>query len=117
MIRQSLVEWKRATDMLLATLTMKEEEKRDEVIEQVEKLLDVREALQKEIEGPFTKEEEAFAKELLVTEQQFQQKISEYFKNIRNDISIAQSKKTNMKNYMDPYRNLAQDGAYYDTKQ
>lgn len=117
MIRQAMVDWKRATESLLVTLDEQQEEKRSEVIERVEKLLDVRDQLQKKIESPFTKEEEAFGKEIIQLEQQFQTKMKQFFHTIQQDISVAQSKKTHMKSYVNPYRNLPQDGAYYDTKQ
>lgn len=117
MIRQAFVDWKRATEKLIEILGEQQEEKRDRVIEQVEKLLDVREQLQKGIQAPFTKEEEVFGKEVVQLEQQLQKKLNHFFKMIQQDISVTQSKKTNMKSYVNPYRNLAQDGAYYDTKQ
>lgn len=117
MIRQSMKDWKRATESLLQTLEEEQEDKRDKVIERVEKLLDVREQLQKDIQAPFTEAEEAFGKEIVQIEKQFQIKIERYFKMIQKDISVTQSKKENMKSYVNPYRNLAQDGAYYDTKQ
>lgn len=117
MIRQAMIDWKRATESLLAVLEEKREEERSQVIEQIEKLLDVRAQLQKNIEAPFTKEEEAFGKEIVQLEKQFQAKMSHFFKAIQQDISVAQSKKAHMQSYTNPYRNLAQDGAYYDTKQ
>lgn len=117
MIRQELVDWKRATESLLLTIENVSEDKRDEVIERVEKLLDVREQLQKNIQPPFTKEEEAFGKEVIQLEKNFQQQLTDFFKSIREDISVTQSKKSNMTNYVNPYQNIARDGSYYDTKQ
>lgn len=117
MIRQAMVDWKRATESLLLVLEERKEEQRSEVIEQINKLLDVREQLQKEIAPPFTKEEKTLGKEIVQLEKQFQAKMNHFFKAIQQDISVAQSKKTHMKSYVNPYRNLTQDGAYYDTKQ
>ncbi len=117
MIRREMIDWKRATESLLVTIEKQQADKRSEVIERVEKLLDVREQLQKNFQAPFTKEEEAFGKEIVQLEQQLQTKMKDFFEVIQQDISVTQSKKTNMKSYVNPYRNLAQDGAYYDTKQ
>lgn len=117
MIRQELVDWKRATESLVLTIENVPEDKRDETIERVEKLLDVREQLQKNIQPPFTKEEEAFGKEVIQLEKNFQQQLTDFFKSIREDISVTQSKKSNMTNYVNPYQNIARDGSYYDTKQ
>ena len=46
MIRESLKTWRNATELLVRILDVREEEKRDAVIEQVDKLLDERDALQ-----------------------------------------------------------------------
>ncbi|WP_082295086.1 hypothetical protein [Sporosarcina ureilytica] len=117
MIRKALIDWQRATDSLLSVSENVGDEKRDEAIERIEKLLDVRDQLQPEIKAPFTKEEEVLGKELTKLEAKLQTQLAIFTKGIRKDISVAQSKKTNMKNYVNPYGNMAQDGAYYDTKQ
>ncbi|MDS9470336.1 flagellar protein FliT [Sporosarcina pasteurii] len=117
MIRQALVNWHRATESLLSISGNVSDEKRDEAIKKIEKLLDVRDQLQPEIKAPFTKEEEALGKELTQLEVTLQAQLAIFIKGIRQDISVAQSKKTNMKNYVNPYGNMARDGAYYDTKQ
>lgn len=117
MIRKALVDWQRATESILSLSENVSEEKREAVIERIEKLLDVRDQLQPEIQAPFTKEEEAFGKELISLEDKLQKQLSLFTKGIRKDITISQSKKTNMKNYVNPYGNMPRDGAYYDTKQ
>jgi len=65
MIRESLTAWRVATESLLLLLDVRDEEKRDEVIEQVEKLIAKREELQPSIQAPFTDEEKEFGQALL----------------------------------------------------
>lgn len=117
MIRQAFVNWRKATEQLLLFLDEKSEEKRDEVIAKINQLLDVRDQLQKTMQAPFTEEEKDLGKELMDLETVLQKRLVEYTKNIRQEISVSQAKKSNMKNYVNPYQNLAKDGAYYDTKQ
>jgi len=117
MIRTALIAWRKATAGLLIATEKVAEETRDEAIESIEALLDVREKLQPGIAAPFTPEEEAFGKELIVLEADLQMKLAAFNKRIRTDISEAQSKKGHMKNYVNPYSNVARDGTYYDTKQ
>lgn len=117
MIRPALIAWRKATKSLLVTMENVTEETRDQAIESIDALLDVREKLQADIVAPFTSEEEAFGKELIILEADMQMKLAAFNKQIRSDISEAQSKKGHMKNYVNPYSNVARDGTYYDTKQ
>lgn len=117
MSRPALQAWYEATKKLITLTNETVEETRDETIEAIEGLLDVREKIQHEIVAPFTAEEEAFGKQLVELEAALQKNLALFTKRIRTDISEAQSKKTHMKNYVNPYSNVARDGTYYDTKQ
>lgn len=117
MIRDAFVNWKRATENLLMLTEEKDEEKRDETIAKINQLLELRDQLQTQIGAPFTKEEEVLGKELIDLETTLQKKLASYTESIRRDIAVSQSKKSNMKSYINPYQNMARDGAYYDTKQ
>lgn len=118
MIRPAMIAWRDVTEKLLA-LTIGEisEEQRDDMILGIEGFLDSRDKLQSHITAPFTLEEEAFGKELVAMETDVQLKLALFTKQIRVDISESQSKKDNMKNYLNPYSNVARDGTFYDTKQ
>lgn len=116
-MRQALIDWQRATKSLLMITENVTEDQRDEVIMKINQLLDVREALQPKIKAPFTKEEETYGQALMQLEADLQKQLAVFMKGIRQDISVTQSKKTHMKNYVNPYGNMAPDGAYYDTKQ
>lgn len=117
MIRPALETWRKASESLLIASEEVTAELRDETIEKIGRLLDIRDQLQTGITAPFTPEEEAYGKELVVLEQTVQLKLDAFNKRICTDISEAQLKKGNMKNYVNPYSNVARDGTYYDTKQ
>lgn len=117
MIRQALKAWRTATKNLLTATKEVDEEQRDASIATIEKLLDEREQLKGGIVAPFTKEEEALGQELVRLEQELQTKLALFTKRIRTDILQAQSKKTHMKEYVNPYGHVGRDGTYYDTKQ
>lgn len=116
MIRESLMAWRNKTELLVRILDVREEEKRDAVIEQVNKMLDERDALQLLIQAPFTDEEMAFGQELLPQEKILQAKLKVYMKDIRLDISEQQKKKVSVNAYMDPYNQVYRDGTFYDKR-
>ncbi|WP_339251329.1 flagellar protein FliT [Sporosarcina sp. FSL W8-0480] len=116
MIRQAMIRWQEIAKQLLSLTSRTDEESRDAVIEEIEKLLDERDLLQQEISSPFTAEEEELGKVLVGLEQQVVKGLSTFTKHIRSDITAAQSKKDHMKSYINPYANVARDGTFYDTK-
>lgn len=116
MIRESLTAWRNATELLMRTLEVRDEEKRDAVIEQVDTLLTERDELQPLIQAPFTEEEQAFGKELLPLEKELQKKLNLFMKGIRLDISEQQKKKASIHAYVDPYAQVYRDGTFYDKK-
>ncbi|HEX5564808.1 MAG TPA: hypothetical protein VFX34_07600 [Sporosarcina sp.] len=102
---------------LLTATSRTEEEHRDAVIDDINALLDERDALQTEIAAPFTPEEEELGKQLVALEKQVAAALASYSKMIRSDITAAQSKKEHVKSYVNPYGKVARDGTFYDTKQ
>ncbi len=117
MIRPALTAWRDVTEKLLRLTQETGEDTRDETIAGIESLLDDRDKLQPHIAVPFTPEEEVFGKSLVATEADVQKKLASFIKLIRTDIAESQAKKDNMKNYVNPYSNVARDGTFYDTKQ
>lgn len=117
MIRPALETWRKVTDRLLLVTNEVADETRDEAIETIDKLLDVRDQLQPDISAPYTPEEEVFGKELVELEKVVQAKLTAFNKQIRLDIANAQLRKGTVKNYVNPYGNIAQDGTMYDEKQ
>ncbi|MER2090085.1 MAG: hypothetical protein ABS920_10120 [Sporosarcina sp.] len=117
MIRPALIAWRDVTEKLLALARETAADSRDETIAGIEGYLDDRDKLQPHIAGPFTTEEEAFGKGLVAMEADVQKQLALFTKLIRMDITEAQAKKDTMKNYVNPYSNVARDGTFYDTKQ
>lgn len=116
MIRQSLTSWKTITEQLLRILHVMEEDKRDIVIEQIDTLLNEREALQTSIHAPFTEGEQLFGQALLPLEEELDSQLKLFRKAIRSNISEQQKKKVSMNAYMDPYDQVFRDGTFYDKK-
>lgn len=116
MIRNSLITWRDVTERLIQLLDIRGEEKRETVIQQIEKQLDERDKLQISIKGPFSKEEEVLGEVLLLLESGLQEKLAIYMKDVQLDISGIQKKKVSMHAYMDPYDKVFRDGTFYDKK-
>jgi len=116
MIRDSLIFWRNTTEQLIRVLSVLDDEKRDSIIEQVEKLLGERDVLKPSIGAPFTEEEKVFAQELLELEEELSENLKGYMKNIRIDISDQQKKKVSVNAYVDPYDQVYRDGTFYDKK-
>ncbi|WP_153732362.1 hypothetical protein [Sporosarcina obsidiansis] len=117
MIRPAMTAWRERSLKLIALTKQVEESQRDDVILQIEQLLDDRDKLQAHIAKPFSPEEEEAGQELMELEKEVQVSLSRFTKEIRMNISEAQSKKENINSYVNPYGKMIQDGAYYDTKQ
>lgn len=117
MIRPAMIRWQEVSQQLLSATSRTGEEHREAVIDEINVLLDERDALQAEIAAPFTAEEEAFGKQLIELEKQVSPALAEYMKLIRSEITAAQSKKEHVKSYVNPYGKVARDGTFYDTKQ
>lgn len=116
MIRDGLIEWRDTTELLLRVLDVNDDDLRDGVIEQVEQLLNKREALQQMIQPPFTDDETILGKELLVLEKELDAKLKLYLNTIRQDIEVQQKKKGSANAYLDPYSKVYRDGTFYDKK-
>ncbi|MDW0116976.1 flagellar protein FliT [Sporosarcina thermotolerans] len=116
MIRSSMIRWQETAQQLLSLTSRTDEENRDAVIEEIDRLLDERDLLQMDIVAPFTAEEEELGRVIVGLEQQVVKGLSTFTKHIRTDITAAQSKKDHMKSYINPYANVARDGTFYDTK-
>ena len=116
MIRPAMKAWYEVSQTLLKLTQQTGEASRDETIANIEKCLDVRDQLQSQITSPFTPEEEALGKKLIAIEESLQKSLVLFNNEIKKNIHDAKSKKSNMKNYVNPYSNLTKDGTFYDTK-
>lgn len=117
MIRPEFVKWKDATNRLLALPISNDDDHRDAMILSIEAILDEREQLQPFIQSPFSTEEVAFGKELVIQESKVAVKLESYLTAIRKDLSTSQTKKDSVRSYVNPYSKVARDGTFYDMKQ
>ncbi|WP_157118651.1 hypothetical protein [Sporosarcina sp. P37] len=108
--------WRDRSLQLISLTKETDEEKREDVIQQIERILDERNLLQSQIAKPFTAEEDEFGKELIRLEKDVQSGLESYRNSIRSNITQAQAKKENMNNYVNPYGKMTQDGAYFDSR-
>lgn len=116
MIRPALIVWKELAETLLKLTQQTDDATRDETIVNIEKCLDARDKLHSQITAPFTVEEEVLGKDLIKLEDTIQKSLILFTKGIKKNIYDAKSKKSNMKNYVNPYSNVTKDGTFYDTK-
>ena len=116
MIRDSLLEWRNTTELLIRILKVKDDKLRDGVVLQTEQLLNKREELKASIHAPFTEDEQVVGQALLELEKELDALLKLSLKNIRNDIGDQQKKKVSVHAYMDPYSQVFRDGTFYDKK-
>ncbi len=116
-MRAEWKKWETLTNTLLHLTTIREEERRDEVIEQIEGVLEKRGELQKQLGAPETEEEREYVRSLLPLERQMTEQLDAFMSLIRQNITQAKTKKGHVKEYINPYGKVARDGTYYDTKQ
>ena len=116
MIRPAMKNWRQVSEKLLVLTQQTDEASREETIVNIEKCLDIRDQLHSQIISPFTVEEEALGKELIAMEESIQKKLTMFSSEIKKNIFDSKSKKSNMKNYVNPYSSITKDGTFYDTK-
>ena len=116
MIRESLREWQSVTELLIRILSVQDENLRDGVVQQTERLLNKREQLKSAIHPPFTEGEQQLGQVLLELEKELDANLMSSLKTIRQDIGEQQKKKVSVNAYMDPYNKVFRDGTFYDKK-
>lgn len=93
---------------------VKNESDQDKKIQQIESLLAERETIIKNIVPPFTQEEQALGKELVVYEETLQALLNKEKKIIQQEIKNISIRKQSTKKYTNPYESLSTDGIFYD---
>lgn len=93
---------------------VKNESDQDKKIQQIESLLAERETIIKNIVPPFTQEEQALGKELVVYEETLQTLLNKEKKIIQQEIKNISIRKQSTKKYTNPYESLSTDGIFYD---
>ncbi|SFB21618.1 MULTISPECIES: flagellar protein FliT [unclassified Bacillus (in: firmicutes)] len=89
---------------------------RDEKTDQVEKALEKRSELIKDIQGPYSDEEKELGKQLLQLEETLASLLAKEKLEIQKNIKDLKVKKASNTKYVNPYQNLSTDGMFYDKK-
>ncbi|PLT31076.1 flagellar protein FliT [Peribacillus deserti] len=101
---------------LIELINTSSEEKRDEQIQEIERILEERQAVLANAIPPFSDEEKTTGLLLLGLEKQVTEKLSTIKRDIQKDIKQLQSKKQGNQAYVNPYQSLATDGYFYDKR-
>ncbi|WP_404347801.1 hypothetical protein LG311_18840 [Sutcliffiella horikoshii] len=108
----------KVTTHLLALLDrpFPSEDNRDSFLEEIDKVLQVRDSLLQRLAPPFSETEMALGKKVALASQQVTPKLESFHKQLKQEwAQIQQSKKT-AKAYGQAYSSPTADGMYYDKR-
>lgn len=104
------------TQKLIELYSNKENQERDMLLDESDRILKEREQLLPAITPPFTNDEHEFFRKLQTLEKQLQLLMQSEKQAIQRDMkSFSQTKKGTNK-YVNPYENLNIDGVFYDKR-
>lgn len=108
----------KATTHLLALLEneLPAEEHRDTYIAEIDKALEIRDALLKKLSPPFSDSELALGRRVADKSQQVTPKLERYLKQMKQEWSHIQQSKKTVKAYGQAYAGVSIDGMYYDKR-
>ncbi|WP_409295713.1 flagellar protein FliT [Peribacillus sp. SCS-26] len=92
------------------------EEKREEQVTEIERILEERQSLLAAATAPFSDEEKTTGLLLIGLEKQVNDKMAQIKREIQQDIKKLQQKKLGSQKYINPYQGLATDGYFYDKR-
>lgn len=91
-------------------------EKRSDVVSHLERLLDQRETMMRELEQP-TEEEKPLLEEIKKRDLKINQKLEFLFNDLKRDMRNNKKQKASKKQYTNPYQNVSSyDGMFLDSK-
>jgi len=92
-------------------------DERDEVLEEIHRLLDRREELLNQVEGPYSDEEQRLGKEILNMNETIESEIQRLMKQLKVDMARMKKQKNSNQKYSNPYQNVNNyDGMFLDKK-
>ncbi|KGP91391.1 flagellar protein [Pontibacillus chungwhensis BH030062] len=90
---------------------------REDFIEKLSELLDKRERLIKDLEGPYTDEEHEKGQEIIRMNGVVDNRVSFHMKQLKTEIAHMKKRKTSNQRYTNPYQNVSTyDGTFLDKK-
>ncbi|MCC3356950.1 flagellar protein FliT [Bacillus sp. REN16] len=112
-----LVELYRITKELHGLLSEPvQQEKRDALIEAINRFLDEREQLISDIKPPYTEEEQKLGTEVVQMNVFIDDKLESLKNDIQQDIANQKKRKTSTTKYINPYQSAPADGMFFDKK-
>ncbi|MGG1594093.1 flagellar protein FliT [Terribacillus saccharophilus] len=92
-------------------------ENREEVVQSLTALLEVRSSQMEELKPPFTTEENNLGKELLPMNKRISKKVQHIFDQLKVDIRTIKKQKQSGKKYINPYASMQTlDGRFLDKR-
>jgi flagellar protein FliT len=104
------------TNDLLQNVRSISQENREDVISEIEKLLEKRQAILEQLKPPFSKEENELGQEIVKMNRALDTKLSLISNEIKRDMNGLNKKKVSAKKYTNPYESINFDGMFYDKK-
>ena len=89
---------------------------REQVISKLDDIIEIREMLQKEIQPPFTEEEERLGRECVKLNEELARLMAKRRAEVAQDIKMVREQKQHHHKYANPYEAMVTDGIYYDKR-
>lgn len=91
---------------------------REEVMQKIDDLLELREKQMEYIKPPFTKEEQHLGEQVIQLNEQISKKMDHLFESIKTDMRLVKKRKESNRSYINPYGKIkSTDGMFMDSKQ
>ncbi|QFT90638.1 Flagellar protein FliT [Bacillus sp. THAF10] len=93
-----------------------EDEKRESFIEEIDKVLELRDQLISTLSPPFSEEEMMIGKKIALASQSIPSKLEAYQKQLKKEWGQVQQSRKSVRAYGKPYNAPTADGMYYDKR-
>lgn len=93
-----------------------QQEKRDELIESINRFLDERDQLIPNVKPPYTEEQHKLGAEIVQMNVFIDTKLDLLKKEIQQDIANQKKRKTSTTKYVNPYQAAPADGMFFDKR-
>jgi flagellar protein FliT len=91
-------------------------EKRDEIIEAIQRLLSRRDVLIQQLQPSYSEEEQELGMQMVSLNEAIDEKLQQLKQQIQQDLKAMKQKKMANQNYMNLYQPLSLDGMFYDKR-
>lgn len=100
----------------LLVLLKKERRDRDSFLQEIETVVEKRQALIQSMKPPYTEEEERIGKHCMLLDKEVDALLQHEKQQIQLDINGLKKHKQSRQKYVNPYQSLQTDGMFYDKK-